>query len=142
MSEAARRLATYEDLIALATKEVAELGLVDASLVIDGTVVRMPKAYPIYDGEYRDHLDAARGFIDRVTNVHPVGRNGMHKYNNQDHAMMTALLTAENILAGKMLWDVWAVNQDAQYHEAGEDRTLAMSERMVPRPVRENAEPD
>jgi hypothetical protein len=62
-----------------------------------------------------------------------VGRNGMHKYNNQDHAMMTALLTAENILAGEKMWDVWQVNQDAEYHESGEDRTLAMSERLVPR---------
>ncbi len=65
--------------------------------------------------------------------LHLVGRNGMHKYNNQDHAMMTALLTAENILAGENKWDVWQVNQDAEYHESGEDRTLAMSERLVPR---------
>ncbi len=65
--------------------------------------------------------------------LHLVGRNGMHKYNNQDHAMMTALLTAENILAGEQKWDVWQVNQDAEYHESGEDRTLAMSERTVPR---------
>jgi hypothetical protein len=58
----------------------------------------------------------------------------MHKYNNQDHAMMTALLTAENILAGKQLWDIWRVNQDAEYHELGEDRTMAFSERLVPGP--------
>jgi len=67
--------------------------------------------------------------------LHLVGRNGMHKYNNQDHAMMTALLTAENILAGEQLWDVWQVNEDAEYHESGEDRTLALSERLVPRPA-------
>ena len=65
--------------------------------------------------------------------LHLVGRNGMHKYNNQDHAMMTALLAAENILAGEQLWDVWGVNEDAEYHESGEDRTLAFSERQVPR---------
>jgi protoporphyrinogen oxidase len=64
--------------------------------------------------------------------LHLVGRNGMHKYNNQDHAMMTGLLTAENILGANPRWNVWRVNQDAQYHEVGEDRTLAMSERRVP----------
>ena len=74
-----------------------------------------------------------------VPNLAPAGRNGMHKYNNQDHAMMTGLLTAENILADKAVYDVWGVNQDAEYHEAGEDRTLAMSERMVPKPVDERS---
>ncbi len=78
------------------------------------------KAYPVYDDSYQTHVDVVRGALETCCrNLHLVGRNGMHKYNNQDHAMMTAMLTARNILAGEH-FDVWAVNQDAEYHEAGE----------------------
>jgi len=104
-----------EDLIALATKEIGELGLADSTKVEDGAVVRMPKAYPIYDGEYREHLDAVRAFIDPIQNLHPVGRNGMHKYNNQDHSMLTAMMTVWNMLGANH--DIWAVNTDYEYHE-------------------------
>jgi protoporphyrinogen oxidase len=105
-----------EDLRALAAKELEALGLAKASDVVDGAVVRMPKAYPIYDSEYRGHLDRVRAFIDRIPNLHTVGRNGMHKYNNQDHSMYTAMLTLENML-GQAHHDVWAVNTDFEYHE-------------------------
>lgn len=123
-------------LIRLADEELIQLGLVTAGHVVDGTVIRQPRAYPVYDENYEDRISLFREWLDRDRpGLHLIGRNGMHKYNNQDHAMMTGLLTAENIIAGKPLYNVWAVNQDAEYHEAGEDRTLAMSERLVPRPV-------
>jgi protoporphyrinogen oxidase len=105
-----------EDLIALAKRELGLLGLADPAWVVDGTVVRMPKAYPIYDAAYRDHLDRVRTFIDPIANLHPVGRNGMHKYNNQDHSMLTAMMVVWN-LRGEGHHDVWAVNTDFEYHE-------------------------
>ena len=104
-----------EQLIDLARKEVGELGLADPSLVRDGAVVRMPKAYPIYDGEYREHLDRIRDYIDPIRNLHPVGRNGMHKYNNQDHSMLTSMMTVWNMLGAEH--DIWSVNTDFEYHE-------------------------
>jgi len=103
------------DLVALATKEIGILGLADPKLVVDGTVVRMPKAYPIYDSVYRQHLDVARAHLDTLTNVHPVGRNGMHKYNNQDHSMLTAMMSVWNMQGASH--DVWEVNTDYEYHE-------------------------
>lgn len=127
-----------EDLIRLADEELIQLGLVAPGHVIDGTVIRQARAYPVYDENYEERVALFRSWLEReMPGLHMVGRNGMHKYNNQDHAMMTALLAAENILAGEALWDVWAVNEDAEYHEVGEDRTLAFSERQVPRPVAE-----
>jgi len=103
------------DLQALARKELEEIGLARASDVVDGTVIRMPKAYPIYDAVYRDHLDKVREFIDPIANLHTVGRNGMHKYNNQDHSMLTAMMTLSNMRGASH--DVWAVNTDFDYHE-------------------------
>jgi protoporphyrinogen oxidase len=131
-----------EALIRLADEELIKLGLVSPGYVVDGTVIRQPRAYPVYDENYEDRISLFREWLDKERpGLHLIGRNGMHKYNNQDHAMMTGLLTAENILAGKQKFDVWQVNQDAEYHEAGEDRTLAMSERLVPRPVEEQQKP-
>lgn len=107
-------------LIALAKEEIGRLGLLNPAHVVDGCVVRQPKAYPVYDDDYAQHVAIIRKEIEtRFPSLHLVGRNGMHKYNNQDHAIMTAMLTVENILAGKRLHDVWAVNQDAEYHESG-----------------------
>jgi len=113
--------ASDEDLIKLAKKELEQIGLARAGEVTDGAVVRQKKAYPVYDDEYAQHVDTLRQEFDKnYPTLHLVGRNGMHKYNNQDHAMMTAMLCAENILAGRRVYDLWAVNQDAEYHEAGE----------------------
>jgi protoporphyrinogen oxidase len=110
-----------KNLIALATRELVQLGLAKEGDVQDGCVVRQRKAYPVYDEHYRDNVDVVRKEIaQRYPGLHLVGRNGMHKYNNQDHAMMTALITVENILAGRTVRDPWNVNQDAEYHEAGE----------------------
>ena len=107
-------------LIELAKKELQRIHLSNGADVVDGCVIRQRKAYPVYDDAYQQHLDTIRAALDRTfPTVHLVGRNGMHKYNNQDHAMMTALLTAKNILASERRYDVWAVNQDAEYHESG-----------------------
>ena len=108
------------DLIELAKTEIQKVSLAASADVVDGFVIRQPKAYPVYDGAYQQHVDTIRKALDEnCPTLHLVGRNGMHKYNNQDHAMMTAMLTAKNILAGERKYDVWAVNQDAEYHEAG-----------------------
>ncbi len=106
-----------DELIALATKELAQLELVAPDQVERGFVVRMPKAYPFYDKAYAGNLDTIRTWIaDEVPNVHPAGRNGMHRYNNQDHSMFTAILSAQNILDGTS-HDVWEVNVEDDYHE-------------------------
>jgi protoporphyrinogen oxidase len=108
------------ELIALAKREIAQLGLGLPADVVDGCVIRQRKAYPVYDDAYAGHVETVRKAIEaRGPNLHLVGRNGMHKYNNQDHAMRTAMLTAKNIVAGRTLFDVWQVNQDAEYHESG-----------------------
>lgn len=104
-----------QQLIALASRELGELGLASPERVVDGTVIRVPKAYPIYDSTYREHLDVVRGFVDPIPNLHTVGRNGMHKYNNQDHSMLTAFFAVENMHGAQH--DLWAVNTDFEYHE-------------------------
>jgi protoporphyrinogen oxidase len=106
-----------DELVALATKELATLGLVQPDQVERGFVVRMPKAYPFYDKAYHSNIDTIREWIAaEVPNVHPVGRNGMHRYNNQDHSMLTAMLSVENIVEGTH-HDVWQVNVEDDYHE-------------------------
>jgi protoporphyrinogen oxidase len=108
-----------EDLVAFGTRELDRLGLLDADQVVRGYAVRVPKAYPVYDAGYDEHVDVIRAWLrEAVPNVHPVGRNGMHKYNNQDHSMVTAMLTVENIADGAA-HDVWSVNVDEEYHEGG-----------------------
>ena len=105
-----------DELVAFGKRELAQLGLVDESLVEAGYVVRMPKAYPMYDEGYQDRVETLRQWIEsNAANVHPVGRNGMHKYNNQDHSMLTAMLAVENILGADH--DIWSVNVEAEYHE-------------------------
>jgi UDP-galactopyranose mutase len=105
-----------EDLVALARRELALLGLVDQADVEAGYVVRIPKAYPYYDFEYRANVARITAWLAaEAPNVHPVGRNGMHKYNNQDHSMYTAMLTVENIHGASH--DIWEVNVEEEYHE-------------------------
>jgi protoporphyrinogen oxidase len=126
------------DLIALAKKEICVIGLMRAEEVFDACVVRQKKAYPVYDENYQSNLRMIRlELANRYPTLHLVGRNGMHKYNNQDHAMMTGILTAENILAGETLFDVWQVNEDAEYGEAGISgaKEALASTRLVPRKV-------
>jgi protoporphyrinogen oxidase len=108
------------DLIELGKKEMEKIGLANAGDVIDGCVVRQPKAYPVYDDSYRKHMEAIREYLSDFEGLYLTGRNGMHKYNNQDHSMMTAMLAAKNIIAGHDIYNLWNVNEDAEYHEAGE----------------------
>lgn len=140
------------DLIDLAKREMEILGLCRAADVVGGAVVRQEKAYPVYDDSYAANVAAMRTELERkYPTLHMVGRNGMHRYNNQDHAMMTAMLTVENIVAGERVYNIWNVNEDAEYHEAGEegalgnigaDRAAALaSERAVPQPVGTTASP-
>jgi protoporphyrinogen oxidase len=105
------------DLHTLATREISQIGLARSEDVIKSFIVRMPKAYPVYDQAYHHHLHVIRTWLSRFENLQPVGRNGLHHYNNQDHSMMTALLAARNIDGGH--YDCWQVNTDAEYHEAG-----------------------
>jgi protoporphyrinogen oxidase len=111
------------DLVEQGKRELQHLNLVDASKVEDGYVVRMPKAYPFYDWEYKENVGVLRKWLEEHTpNVHPVGRNGMHRYNNQDHSMYTAMLSVENIFGADH--DVWSVNVEEEYHEEySEDST-------------------
>jgi protoporphyrinogen oxidase len=120
-------------LIDLAKSEIQKVNLAASGDVVDGCVIRQPKAYPVYDDAYQQHVSTIRKALnEKYPTVHLVGRNGMHKYNNQDHAMMTAMLTAKNILAGERKYDVWAVNQDAEYHESGAAGEHAAVETWVP----------
>ncbi len=124
------------DLVELGKSELARLGLLDPSTVIDGTVLRIQKAYPVYDSAYRRGLDAIRQFLSLIPNLQLVGRNGMHRYNNQDHSMLTAMLAARNILGAH--YDLWQVNVEADYHEEGsaiteeELRAFEVSQPLVP----------
>lgn len=119
-------------LIALATREVEQLGLVRPGAVKDGAVVRVEKAYPVYADNYADKVATIRAALAPFANLQVVGRNGMHKYNNQDHSMMTALLAARNLRGAR--YNVWQVNTDAEYHE---EATAApdKSGRLVPERV-------
>ena len=128
------------ELIELGKKELGILGLVNPSDIIDGSVVRMPKAYPVYDGTYAESLRVVREFLNRVPNLQLVGRNGMHKYNNQDHSMLTAMLAVKNILGAN--YDLWQVNAEQEYHEEVTERDktnedefamLAATQPQVPR---------
>ncbi|MEX0659696.1 MAG: NAD(P)/FAD-dependent oxidoreductase [Egibacteraceae bacterium] len=122
-----------EDLVATGTHELAVLGLVDPGRVEEGYVVRMPKAYPVYDEHYHANVDVVRGWLaTHATNVHPVGRNGMHRYNNQDHSMLTAMRAVDNVV-GRGEHDVWAINLDDDYHEAGGEPGTGRSAPVVPR---------
>ncbi len=104
------------DLVAQGTRELAALGLAKPENVEVGYVVRMPKAYPIYDNTYKANVEVLRRWLEvNASNVYPVGRNGMHKYNNQDHSMYTAMLSVENMLGASH--DIWSVNVEEEYHE-------------------------
>ncbi len=115
--------ASDADLIELGKRELAALGLVKSGRVEGGTVVRVEKAYPMYDPGYLERIAVIRSELERFPNLHVIGRNGMHKYNNQDHSMMTAMLAVRNLEGAR--YNLWKVNTDAEYHEDGpeEDRS-------------------
>ncbi len=108
-----------EEAVALATEELARIDLIDPSRVVDGVKVLVPKAYPMYDSNFEAAVHTVREFLARFENLETCGRNGLHRYNNQDHSMWTAMLAALNIVDGAQ-HDVWSVNADGDYHEEGE----------------------
>jgi protoporphyrinogen oxidase len=121
------------DLIELGRREIAELGLASAEDVIDGTVVRMPKAYPVYDGNYQAALQVIREWLECLENLQLIGRNGQHRYNNQDHSMVTGVYAARNIIGES--YDIWDVNVEADYHEEHREpdsEARATGDRLVP----------
>lgn len=127
-----------EALIVLARREAAQLGLVEEKLITDGYVLRVHKAYPVYDGTSAEATNVLREFIDGFSNLQVVGRNGMHKYNNQDHSMLTAMMAVENITGEKH--DLWAVNADMEYHEESRasEEMQAVSGTQPRVPIRRN----
>jgi protoporphyrinogen oxidase len=124
------------ELVKLAASEIGRLGLANPALVEDGTVVRVPKAYPVYDENYQQGLELVQRFQRQVRNLQFVGRNGMHRYNNQDHSMLTGVFAARNILGSN--YDLWSVNTDEEYQEEGRSVTeeelsqMALSQPRVP----------
>ncbi|MEM2125316.1 MAG: NAD(P)/FAD-dependent oxidoreductase [Candidatus Methanosuratincola sp.] len=105
-----------EDLIELGKREIERIGMAKAGDVIDGIVFRVPKAYPIYDSAYKDYLEKIKEFVDSLENFQTIGRNGLHRYNNQDHSMITAMLAVRNLIYSEKN-DLWSVNSDPEYHE-------------------------
>jgi protoporphyrinogen oxidase len=107
---------TDDDLVELAAGELERLRLASRSKVERGYAIRVPKAYPIYDAHYAERVDVIRSWLDRIENLQQVGRNGLHRYNNSDHSMLTAMRAVENLLEGTG-HDIWAVNAESVYHE-------------------------
>ena len=105
-----------DDLVDLAAAELEQLGLAERSKVERGFVTRVPKAYPIYDTDYAERVATIRGWLDGIENLQQVGRNGLHRYNNSDHSMLTAMRAVDNLLAGAH-HDIWEVNAESVYHE-------------------------
>ena len=110
------------DLIELAKREVDRIGVANSADVEDGCVVRVPKAYPVYDSSHRDFLAIVREYVEGLENFQTIGRNGLHRYNNQDHAMLTAMLAVRNLVLGQQN-DLWSVNTDKDYHEETREET-------------------
>ena len=104
------------ELIELGKREVQQIGLATCSDVESGCVFRVPKSYPIYDSDYRDSLATLKTFLNGLENFETIGRNGLHRYNNQDHAMLTGMLAVRNLVLGERN-DLWNVNADQEYHE-------------------------
>jgi protoporphyrinogen oxidase/predicted dehydrogenase len=105
--------------VELATEELARIQLIDPAKVIDGVKVRVPKAYPMYDSNFESAVETIREYLAQFENLQTCGRNGLHRYNNQDHSMWTAMLAASNLMYG-VQHDIWSVNTDSDYHEEGE----------------------
>ena len=110
-----------EDLIELGKKELSGIGLVDRDKIVDGTVYRMTKAYPVYDAGYGEYRTAVREYAQTFENFQTIGRNGLFRYNNMDHSMLTGVCAVEN-LTRTPPEDVWAVNEEPEYIEATVDR--------------------
>jgi protoporphyrinogen oxidase len=118
-------------LIEMATEECIRLGFIEKEDVLQGVVIRMLKAYPVYDRDYEMHLERIKDYLKTISNLQLVGRNGQHRYNNQDHSMLTAIYAARNILGGE--FDVWDVNLEPEYHEATGGETARGGQQLMPR---------
>ena len=105
-----------DELVKLAKAEIDRIGLCPAGKVVDGVVYRVPKSYPVYDAAYAEHVRVIREYVDNLENLRTVGRNGLHRYNNQDHSMLTGLYAVRSLLEGET-HDLWAINADQEYHE-------------------------
>jgi hypothetical protein len=123
---------SQERLIEVGIQECVQLGLIDRHEVIDGTIVRMEKAYPVYDHTYQENVRTIRTYLETLPNLQTIGRNGLHRYNNQDHSMLTGVYAARNIAGAQH--DVWAVNTEMEYHEEGRVAQLNAGDRLVPGP--------
>lgn len=119
-----------ERLIETGIRECAQIGLIRPGEVLDGTVVRMKKAYPVYDNYYHRSVAIIRRYLEQFSNLQTIGRNGLHRYNNQDHSMMTGVYAARNIFGETN--DVWAVNIEQEYHEESKPECSISGERLVP----------
>ncbi|MGO9917420.1 MAG: NAD(P)/FAD-dependent oxidoreductase [Isosphaeraceae bacterium] len=126
------------ELVELGKRELEHIGLVDARLVEDGCVFRVPKSYPVYDSDYRECLATIKTFLEGLKNFQTVGRNGLHRYNNQDHAMLTGLYAARNLVLGETN-DLWNVNVDQDYHEEVREPRGGSSEHPVTPPEQNGA---
>ena len=119
--------ASDSDLLEMASKELMSLGLTKKAKIIKGIVIRQPRAYPVYDKGYQQNRSIIQDYLKQFTNLQIIGRNGMHRYNNQDHAMMTGILAAQNVMGAD--WNLELVNSDAEYHEE------LSTERLTPQPL-------
>jgi protoporphyrinogen oxidase len=123
-----------QDMASFAVQEMSKIGIVDPQDVLDSTVLRMPKTYPAYFGTY-ERFDELRKFLDSFDNLFLIGRNGMHKYNNQDHSMLTAMVAVDNIVAGSTDKSaIWDVNTEMEYHETKDSGGRAQPRIEQPQP--------
>jgi protoporphyrinogen oxidase len=119
-----------EKLVELGKAEIEKVGLAKSSEVIGGSVFRVEKSYPVYDSNYSEHLSVIRAFVDDLENFQTIGRNGLHRYNNQDHAMLTGMLAVRNLLDGEN-HDLWQVNAEQEYHEEVKPEEESLAEVVV-----------
>lgn len=122
-----------ERLIEIGIADCTKIGMVERGEIEDGTVVRMEKAYPVYDQDYQAHLATIRHYLAGIDNLQLVGRNGQHRYNNQDHSMLSAVFAARNVAGAN--YDVWSVNVEREYHEEGAVQEVPAADRAIPKPV-------
>jgi hypothetical protein len=125
-----------ERLIEVGCRECAQLGLIELNEIEDGTVVRMKKAYPVYDQQYHANLNTIRQYLENFPNLYPIGRNGQHRYNNQDHSMLTGVYAARNIFGEHH--DIWDVNTEWEYHEVHHGSPAVSGERLIPSRIQPN----
>lgn len=109
-----------KELIELGIAEISRLKFASREQVIDGLVIRSPKTYPIYDEGYKERVEIIKNYLSQIRNLQTMGRNGLHRYNNQDHSMLSAIMAVSNILGAKH--SVWEINVDDEYHEIAENK--------------------